>query len=413
MKNLSPSQLRVFMTLLFIGSFANMDKSLIGLSVTAIADDFNLTASQTGLIMSIFYVSFIAVTLPGGWIIDRFGYRKFVLTSLAILTVGSVLFGSVSGFLLIVLVRLLVGFGQAGYTNGSPKIIATNFPAAIRGDIQSKVVATAGVGGVLAYTLGAYFVQSNWRVAYYVLGGLFFVAFLFMYFFVPEPVLTPEEVEAKRNAPKVKITDAWKNRNTVVLALALLFNNLVAVATINWMPSVFGTLRDGEWDTPTVINGMMIGNSIVMALAVAVAGSLVTKRFAGREKMFMLVNSVLSAVFILGLIYAPNLPFKLVALYLTTASLMFAFTSMLTLPYRLIPIRMIASAFAVINIGAFVGGIFQGTLVGTLTDAFDGSYAPAFMVLAGCSVLAGLVPYLLREPAPADAEPRLTASAGA
>ena len=111
MKNLSPSQLRVFMTLLFIGSFANMDKSLIGLSVTAIADDFNLTASQTGLIMSIFYVSFIAVTLPGGWIIDRFGYRKFVLTSLAILTVGSVLFGSVSGFLLIVLVRLLVGFG--------------------------------------------------------------------------------------------------------------------------------------------------------------------------------------------------------------------------------------------------------------------------------------------------------------
>ncbi|WP_066586085.1 MFS transporter [Cellulomonas timonensis] len=119
----------------------------------------------------------------------------------------------------------------------------------------------------------------------------------------------------------------------------------------------------------------MVGNSIVMALAVAVAGSLVTQRFAGREKLFMLVNSVLSAVFIVGLIYAPSLPLKLVALYLTTASLMFAFTSMLTLPYRLIPLRMIASAFAVINIGAFVGGIFQGTLVGTLTDAFDGSYA--------------------------------------
>jgi MFS family permease len=104
-------QLLIVVTLLFIGSFANMDKSMIGLSVTAIARDFHLQPNQTGIILSVFYTSFLAVTLPGGWLVDRYRYRMFVLISLGVLAVGSFLFGAVSGLVALVLVRLFVGFG--------------------------------------------------------------------------------------------------------------------------------------------------------------------------------------------------------------------------------------------------------------------------------------------------------------
>jgi hypothetical protein len=53
-------------------------------------------------------------------------------------------------------------------------------------------------------------------------------------------------------------------------------------------------------------------------------------------------------------------------LYLITVLTMFAFTAILTLPYRLVAPRIIGSAFAVINVGAFVGGILQGQVVGQL-----------------------------------------------
>jgi MFS transporter, ACS family, glucarate transporter len=112
-------QILIVVTLLFIGSFANMDKSMIGLSVTAVAKDFHLQPSQTGIILSIFYVSFIAVTLPGGWFVDRYGYRMFILVSLGILAIGSFLFGAVSGLAALVLVRLFVGFGRAQTHTGA------------------------------------------------------------------------------------------------------------------------------------------------------------------------------------------------------------------------------------------------------------------------------------------------------
>ena len=70
---------KVFFTLLMIGTFANMDKGMIGLTVKNLINQYGWSASDAGIILSIFYVSFILVTLPGGWIVDRFGYRKFVI----------------------------------------------------------------------------------------------------------------------------------------------------------------------------------------------------------------------------------------------------------------------------------------------------------------------------------------------
>jgi fucose permease len=46
------------------------------------------TASQASVILSVLYISYLAVAIPGGWVIDRFGYRRFVTSSLAITTAG-------------------------------------------------------------------------------------------------------------------------------------------------------------------------------------------------------------------------------------------------------------------------------------------------------------------------------------
>lgn len=398
-------QTLVVFTLLFIGSFANMDKSMIGLAVTGIARDFHLRPSDTGVILSVFYISSLAVTVPGGWVVDRYGYRRFVLVALGLSAVGSLLFGAVSGLTALAVVRLLVGFGQAGYMTGSPKIISDNFDQAARGGVQAEVIATAGVGGVLAYTAGAFLVSLNWRLGYFALALLYAVAFALMLVFVPEPPDLAEQARSRSAAPQVRFSEAWKNWNTIVLAVALLFNNLVGVALVSWLPSVLAANMHVPLGTD--LNLIMIGNSVVMGAAMVFAGRLIGTRFAGREKAFMLVCSACSAGLLVAFITAHQILLSVALLYLATALTVFAFTAILALPYRLVPARIIGSAFAVITMGAFVGGIAQGELVGQLASAAGGSFVPAFLFLAVAIMLAGLVPYLLREPGRRGLVPRV------
>lgn len=393
---------KIFFTLLMIGTFANMDKGMVGLTVKELISQYGWSASDAGLILSIFYVSFILVTLPGGWFVDRFGYRKFVIFSLSVLTLGSIGFGMAgsmaAGSLLMALVgmRLFTGFGHAGYTNGAPKIIADNFAQEERGAVQGKVVATAGVGAIVAYTVGSYIISFNWQYAYYALAAFFATCLAVFYFWVPEKQLTAEEQAMKAAMPKVSPIEAWKNRNTLVLAAALLLNNLAGVGFLNWLPSMWAktfTVSD------SMLSMVLIGYAITLIVSCASAPGIIRKWFPEREKIFMFICSVVSAVTLVAAVKAPSFAMSVVALYISNLFLMSAFAGIILLPYRMIPIRIIGSAFAVINIGAFVGGIGQGLLVGRLVDAAGGDYFPAFLAMAVCVVVAGLIPFLLGAPA--------------
>ena len=104
----------VFGIIFLIGIFANIDKSMIGFTANELISE-GFTKTQVGNLSSVFYVSFILVTIPGGWLVDRFGYKKFVVFSLTLLTVFSFFFGTVSSLFAILALRFMVGFGHAGY----------------------------------------------------------------------------------------------------------------------------------------------------------------------------------------------------------------------------------------------------------------------------------------------------------
>ncbi len=387
---LTLQQKKTLLTLLFIGSISSLDKSMMGLTVIAVGEEFSLLPSQTSIILSVFYIGYMAITFPAGWFVDRFGYKKFLLSSLAILVLFSFCFSLPSSLALLAFARLFVGVGHAGYTNGSPKIINDNFIGKQKASIQSIVLMTTGIGGVLAYTVGAALVNYNWRMAYWILATLFFVAFLLMLLFVPEKKKDKLDMKA---AQKISFFDGWKSRNTLVLALGLLFNNLVNVALLSWLPSVLKANFNMESKEISLI---LTGNAIVMAIATAVAGYILRKYFAGKEKNFVFLSCFLTAVGLMVFITSSNLFLMVTFLYIVTALSMFTFTAFLSLPYQLIPSSIIGSSFAVINIGAFIGGIISPIIIGNLVTLAGGSFFTGFIVMAAAMVLCGITPFLLK-----------------
>lgn len=388
---LTKKQWIVFGVIFLIGIFANLDKSMIGFTADKLISTYGFTKAQMGNLSSVFYVSFILVTIPGGWLVDRFGYKKFVVISLAVLMVFSLLFGTVSSLFAILLLRFMVGFGQAGYTNGAPKIISDSFEADQCTKIQSFVVATAGIGGILASTVGESIINTNWHHAYWFLGIGYMVALLLAVIFLKEHKKEMPAVQGSEAVEKEHIGffDAWKNRNTLLLAGAVLFSNLVGVAMMFWLPNVFHVNFNIE--NPAMLSTVMVGFYVIMTIAMASSGIILTKYFKNKELSFIFWASVLTAVCLVIFITAPLYQLAIAALYIGD------FAMMLAVPYQLIPRKIIGSAFAVLNIGAFLGGIISPQIVSAF--AKSGSYVVSFLVLALCMVISGGLALLVKKPA--------------
>lgn len=387
----------VFGVIFLIGIFANLDKSMIGFTADKLISTYGFTKAQMGNLSSVFYVSFILVTIPGGWLVDRFGYKKFVVISLAVLMVFSLLFGTVSSLFAILLLRFMVGFGQAGYTNGAPKIISDSFEADQCAKIQSFVVATAGIGGILASTVGESIINTNWHHAYWFLGIGYMVALLLAVIFLKEHKKEMPAVQGSEAVEKEHIGffDAWKNRNTLLLAGAVLFSNLVGVAMMFWLPNVFHVNFNIE--NPAMLSTVMVGFYVIMTIAMASSGIILTKYFKNKELSFIFWASVLTAVCLVIFITAPLYQLAIAALYIGDFAMMLAFSGLLAVPYQLIPRKIIGSAFAVLNIGAFLGGIISPQIVSAF--AKSGSYVVSFLVLALCMVISGGLALLVKKPA--------------
>ncbi|MEV2478982.1 MFS transporter [Paenibacillus larvae] len=283
-------------------SMVYMDKNLVSTAIIPLADEFNLTNSQTGLIMSLFFLGYSIMQIPSGWLADKFGAKKVLMTSLSLISLFSFFFGMGVSLIAFVMIRFFAGVGHAGYPPSCSKTIADHFPKEKRTFVQSLILSTSGIGGILAYTLGAQLIASNWKVGYFVLGMLFAVAMLCVFLFVPNDYKVP--VQLNNSAPKLKFTEIIMNRNVLVLFVALLLLNFLLYGNISWLPtylkSQFG-IGIGQVGTILAIN------AVCTTVATMIFGGLLSKWFLGKEKAFVISTAILVSLLLVGFIFSMNL----------------------------------------------------------------------------------------------------------
>lgn len=394
---LTREQWKIAVTVFLMGSFVCMDKNMISMTVLTLGEQFNWLPNQTGILLSVYYMGFTLVTLPGGWLVDRFGYRKFVLTSLFILILFSILFSMSSSLIMLAIMRMGVGFGHSSYTVGTPKIISKNFEGEQCGSIQSKVLATTGIGGVLAFTIGIQLINTNWRAAYWFIAALYGVVFVMTLLFVKEK---KEEVPTGKEKENISMFDAWKERNVLFIALGMVFTNLVAAGLLSWLPSVLKA--NFHITSTTKIGYILTINSILMALASMAAGILIQTIFKHKEKVLIALSCLTAAICLVWFIFSTHFVVTVILMYIITILIMFSFTAYMVLPYNLVSKSIIGSSFSVINIGAFIGGIIAPLLIGNLVTASNGSFISAFIVMSVCLVIASIIPVCIKHKKLAD-----------
>ncbi|MBT7997026.1 MAG: MFS transporter, partial [Betaproteobacteria bacterium] len=75
--------------------------------------EFDLTASQLGLLTSVYFLTFASLQIPIGVFLDRFGSRRVNAALLILASIGAFIFSKADSFQALLLGRAFIGFGVA------------------------------------------------------------------------------------------------------------------------------------------------------------------------------------------------------------------------------------------------------------------------------------------------------------
>ena len=113
-----------------------LDRASISVTAPAMAAEFALSKTQTGLIFSAFAWAYALGQIPGGLLADRLGPKRVLLLIVPFWSLMTAATAWASGALTLFAVRFVFGLGEAGAFPAAIRAMQPWFPKQERGLVQ-------------------------------------------------------------------------------------------------------------------------------------------------------------------------------------------------------------------------------------------------------------------------------------
>lgn len=199
--------------------------------------DLGISAAQAGGYMTAFYIGYVMTQLPGGYLTDRFGYRKVLLTSFLVMGTFTAAMGLVENYAAGFLLRILAGMGSGAVFSAGVRAIFDWFRQNSRATAMGFFMTASSLG----VTVVNLFVPSvshrfGWHMAFYTAGLFPLIGFLIALFLLKER--TPKAEGNRAGRPFLQdMKRLLSNRNFLLLALAGFFAMWATWGTATWANS--------------------------------------------------------------------------------------------------------------------------------------------------------------------------------
>jgi sugar phosphate permease len=188
---------RVGLLMLVISGTVNyLDRSALAIGNPEIRTELGLNATQMGVLLSAFLVSYAFAQLPVGLLVDHVGPRKLLGLGLTVWSLAQTLAGFVGSLSQLWWARLLLGVGEAPQFPTGARVVSDWFNVKDRGFPTGVFNSAASVGPALAPPiLTALMLAFGWRIMFIVMGilGLITAAVWFAVYREPEGYATAED----------------------------------------------------------------------------------------------------------------------------------------------------------------------------------------------------------------------------
>ncbi|MDO8670929.1 MAG: MFS transporter [Dehalococcoidia bacterium] len=346
-----------------------------------ISEHFNLSASETGLMLSIPTFAGALLRIPLGFLAQYMGRKKTAQINMGIVVIGLLLsftlVSSTTGL-------MVMGFflGMAGASFGVALSLGSGwFPPKYKG-LAMGIAGAGNSGAVLATLFGPPLAKAyGWQMVYEFAIIPMLVAMLLLQIFAKEP---PDQVVKEKFSDYARILvnrDAW----IFNLMYMLTFGGYIGLTT--FLPTLFYS----QYSIPKESVGQYAAIIIVMASILRITGGGIADRLGGIR---MLVYISLIAVAVTGIAATmPGSPFVMVGIMILLFSALGAGNGAV---FQLVPLRFKASTVVASSMVGEVGGL-AGAMLPTImgySREITGSFAPGFLagaILAGCVFIALLL----------------------
>jgi MFS family permease len=223
--------------------FDYVDRQVIVSLFPHLKEEWGLSDKQLGGLVSIVSITVAIGGIPVALVADRFSRVKSIVAMASAWSLATISCMFARGYGALFAARAVVGLGEAGYGSVGAVLIASHFPARMRGTLMAGFFSTASIGSVLGVILGGVIADHwGWKAAFGVVGipGL---ALALLYLFVRDyktVELTPQ-LEAARQSPSsvarhiVRVLTRSRTMLWICIGAPM---QLIAVSAVwAWMPS--------------------------------------------------------------------------------------------------------------------------------------------------------------------------------
>ena len=334
--------------------------------------DWNMSASQAGLVQSAWHVGYLISLFAVGFITDHYGAKRTFLTGSILASISALAFaffadGFVSGLLLYGMTGLCSG---ASYTPGLT-LISERFVAHQRGRAMGWFLATASLGyGISLILSGLLMPHIGWRGAFIVTACGPLVGTLISFWALRA---TPNVVHARgaEHVGVLALLSVWRNKPAMLLIWAYVFHSWELLGMWAWLPAYLAVsvTQGGSMTAQAAgIGAMLTALTYITSMGGSIYGGAFSDRW-GRTRVILWGSCLsLACSFTFGWMMALPLWLLVVvaAFYNITAIADSSVYS--TAITELVPPQYLGAAYALRSLLGFGAGVISPWVFGLVID---------------------------------------------
>lgn len=354
--------------------------------------DLGITAAQAGGFMTAFYIGYVMTQLPGGYLTDRFGYRRVLLSSFLVMGIFTAAMGLVDSYAAGLILRIFAGMGSGAVFSAGVRAIFDWFRQNSRATAMGFFM-TASSLGVTVVNLFVPSVSQNfgWHTAFYVAGLFPVIGFLIAFFLLKER--TPQTEGNKVRRPFFQdLKRLLSNRNFLLLALSGFFAMWATWGTATWA----NTYMNQVLNLSLVKAGYIMSLFGISAILCKPIIGILSDWIGGKHKMLLIILLGVFGPILIG--FGMNKSTSLIyllAILLGIAAYIYS-PIMNTMVGESVEKELVGTATGFVNTIWQFGSLLSPLVVGTVIDATKNFFL-GFVTLAIGPILGTITILFVKE----------------
>lgn len=291
----------VFVLLFLLYMFDYMDRMVVTSMFTYIERDWGITHTQSGMLVSAVYWAIVLLTFPISILVDRWSRTKTIGVMAIMWSLATALCALTGNFVQLLMARMMIGVGEAGYAPGGSAMISGLYPIDKRARMMGLWNASIPLGSAIGVLLGGIIAAKlGWKHAFGIVAvpGLI-VAILFL---SVKDYKTVDLSFYDRNSKKIKmekkdmVKEFLSKPSILFTYLGMAAVVFVTTSMLTWLPTYFEKMRN----IPPETAGKMASSVMVLALVGAPLGGYLTdiwrKSKDNARLLFPAITTLMSAI---------------------------------------------------------------------------------------------------------------------